>query len=72
MMSYFLRLLKPNDESPVTHNDVEPEARDPVKEREAKTETAKLVSGVMAVERKAWEVRQELATNTIRLVAGDR
>lgn len=59
-----------NKVKPVTHNDVPPAAREPGKEKEIKAATTQLVQEVMAVERRSWEIRQELAGNVLEIVAG--
>jgi hypothetical protein len=56
---------------PVTFRDVPPAPRPPEKEAEIKRATGRLVGELMAVQRKAWEIRHELAGATLKIVSGD-
>lgn len=50
---------------------VPPAERVAEKERELQRSQAELVQGIMAVERRSWEVRQALAGSVINIVSGD-
>lgn len=69
LREYFNRGRLPHD--PVTFRDVSPAPRPAEKEAEIKQAHSRLVGELMAVERKAWEIRHELAGQTLKLVSGD-
>lgn len=56
--------------SPITHHDVEPAPRDPVKEQEVKEAQIELAHALVRHGRRSWEVRQELAGNALNIVSG--
>ena len=58
--------------SPITHHDVEPAPRDPVKEQEVREAQADLAQALVRHGRRSWEIRQELAGNALNIVSGNR
>lgn len=70
MMTLLKRLFGATVE-PITHNDVPPAPRDPVRETEIKAAQAQQVCAIMAVERRSWEIRQALAGHVLSIVSGD-
>lgn len=73
MMSHLKRLLGlDKKEEPVTIKDVEPaEVVDTALERETRKATTQLRREVLKIERRSWEVRQELASSALALVHHD-
>lgn len=71
MYAALKRLLWLNRIEAVTAEDVEPALVDKEQEQEIKTAQVRLIQEVMALERKSWEVREELANNVIHIVSGD-
>lgn len=69
MMAALRRALWPDKIRAVTHHDVEPTV-DHADERAFKAVQAKQVNALMSMERKSWEVRQELAGSVLDIVAG--
>jgi hypothetical protein len=70
-MMAFLRRALGAEIAPVTHLDVAPAAGIPEKERELKEAKNKLAHALVDFERHSWEIRQDLAGKTLRIVAGD-
>jgi len=68
----FLKRLFDTKVDPVTSSDVLPAERNQDKESQIKELVSDLVQAKFAVERRSWEVRQELAGNVLRLVSGER
>lgn len=69
MMSHIKRILGITHKvRPVTIHDVSAAEQDPELERRSKAATARLVQEMMKLERRSWEIRQELASGTLRLV----
>lgn len=72
MMARLLKLFAPAKPRPITHETVAPAPGDPEREREIKAAQLGLVQELMRMERKSWEVREELAGNVIDIVSGHR
>lgn len=70
MMRHLKRILGYPRTQPITANDVAAAPQDPAMERKSKKATAALVGELMSVQRKSWEIREELAQHTLDLVAG--
>jgi hypothetical protein len=71
MMAYLKRLFGYPKTGPVTMGSVEtPPEPNPELVRENERATAQMVGSVMAVERKSYEVREELAHRTFELLHG--
>lgn len=66
-----IRRLFAGRPAPVTFKDVPPAPRDPEQERRIKEAHSDLVMEIMTVERRSWEIRQELAGNVLNIVAGE-
>ena len=71
-MISFLNWIFDSNIHPVTSQDVEPSERNHAKEAEIKVVVSDLVHAKFAVERRSWEIRQELAGNVLNLVSGER
>lgn len=68
MMAYIKRILGWPKTRPVTMQSVEtPPEPNPSMVRQNAKATAQLTQELLAVERKSWEVREELAHSTLRL-----
>jgi hypothetical protein len=70
-MIAFLNWLFDAKVQPVTSRDVAPSERNEEKEAEIKIAVEDLVHAKFAVERRSWEIRQQLAGNVLRLVSGE-
>jgi hypothetical protein len=70
MMAFLNRVLGANVE-PVTHLNTAPAERDPDKERQVKAALSDLSQAKAAIERRSWEIRQEIAGNVLRIVSGE-
>jgi len=57
---------------PVTSDSVEPAAGNHVKESQIRAAVTDLVQAKFGVERRSWEIRQELAGNVLSIVSGER
>lgn len=70
-MMAFLRSIFNSHVEPITHETVPPARRDP--DMEAQIDAAKTSSylAMKRVERRSWEIRQELAGNVLKLVSGE-
>ena len=71
MMSFLRSMLGAHVE-PVTHSSVTPADRDDEKEKEIKAAQTDLVHAIISVERRSWEIRQELAGNVLSIVSGEK
>jgi len=56
----------------VTHLDVDPADRPEDREIEVKSALSDLAQAVVSFERRAYEVRRDLAGNTIKIIQGHR
>lgn len=72
MMAALRKLFSFDRPEPVTHETVKPAPRDQARERQIRAAHADLVQELMCMERKSWEIRQELAGNVIDIVSGQR
>lgn len=72
MSNFLKRLFWLTPVKPVTHNDVEPAPRPPLRELEVKAAQVQKIQGLMSLERSSWEVRHELARGALKLVSGGR
>lgn len=71
MMGHLKGLFYWSTHKPVTPKDVAPAPRPAEKEEQIKTARGQFVGELMRVERKANEIRHELANSALRIVAGD-
>ena len=71
MSDYLKRLFWLTPVKPVTLADVEPAPRDAAKEAEIKAARAEFVGELMNVQRKAWEIRHDLAGSALKVVSGE-
>lgn len=71
-MIAFLRRLLDVSVAPITSNTVDPAEPNYAKERVIKEAVTDLVQAKFAVERRSWEIRQELAGNVLNIVSGDK
>lgn len=68
----FLRRMLSSRIDPVTHLSVSPAARDITKENQIKAVLSDLAQATVTVERRSWQIRQELAGNVLSIVSGDK
>ena len=69
-MMAFLKRAFSSRVDPVTHLDVDPAPGNPEKEREIISVLGQMAHTVINSERKAWEIREELAGNVLKIVSG--
>lgn len=70
MMAFLNRILCTHVE-PATHLNTAPAPRDPQKEVEVRAALNDLSHAKANIERRSWEIRQELAGNALRIVSGE-
>jgi hypothetical protein len=70
MMAFLRRALHAEPE-PITHMNIKPAERDHEREQEIRDIHAAMASTRVRIDRTSAEIRQELAGNVLRIVAGD-
>ena len=71
MIQALLRWLR-SEVHPITHQDVDPAPGDPEREHQIRAARGEAVGAVMKLERRSWEIRQELAGAALNIVSGER